>query len=70
MATFFNQASLSYNGQITNSNITEGEIIGALSIDKISLNTSYSAGDTVSYLVTLQNSGTSTLNNVDVFIQL
>ncbi len=70
MATFFNQASLSYNGQITNSNITEGEIIGALSIDKISLNTSYSAGDTVSYLVTLQNSGTSTLNNVDVFDDL
>lgn len=66
MATFFNQASLSFNGQITNSNITEGEIIGALSIEKIALNTTYSASDTVAYLVTLQNSGTTALANVDV----
>ncbi len=66
MATFFNQASLSYNGQITNSNITEGEVIGALSIEKIALNTTYSEGDTVVYLVTLQNTSASALTDVSV----
>ena len=34
MATFFNQATLSYSGGIVNSNITSGEILEVLSVTK------------------------------------
>ena len=30
MATFYNQATLSFNGRLTNSNVTEGEILDAI----------------------------------------
>lgn len=35
MATFTNQAQLSYNGIITNSNIATGQIIEVLSVTKL-----------------------------------
>ena len=57
MAAFFNQATLSYNGYVTNSNITVGELTDALAITKTSLSGSYSIGDTVSYVISVINNG-------------
>ena len=34
MATFYNQATLSYNGTVASSNITSGEILEVLSVEK------------------------------------
>ena len=58
MATFYNQATLSYNGNTTTSNITTGELVEVLSAKKHALLPDYVAGDAVTYIVTVVNSGT------------
>jgi len=57
MATFYNQAVLSYNGNTTTSNITTGEIVQVLSATKTAVTDEYSANDTVTYIVNIINSG-------------
>jgi len=56
MATFFNQATLSYNGTSTNSNIVSGEIRASLSVTKTAVSDSYSAGGNVTYVISIVNS--------------
>lgn len=57
MATFYNQAVLSYNGNTTTSNITTGEIVQVLSAAKTAVVEEYSANDTITYVVNIVNSG-------------
>lgn len=57
MATFYNQATLSYNGNTTTSNITTGELVEVLSAKKHAILPDYVAGDTPTYIVTIVNSG-------------
>ncbi len=57
MATFFNQAILSYNNNVTNSNIVTGELLEVLSVTKTSLPANYRAGEDVTYIVSIVNSG-------------
>lgn len=64
MAIFSNQATLSYNGIITNSNIAYGEILDVLVAAKTAVESSYTPGETVTYVVTLRNTGTSALTNL------
>ncbi len=59
MATFTNQAALSYNGIVTNSNITTGEIIAVLSMTKTALSTTYDAGGDVTYVISIRNTGST-----------
>ena len=61
MATFTNQATLTYNGISTNSNIAFGEILDVLSVTKTVVEDSYSQGDTVTYVVSLRNTGSFSL---------
>ena len=55
MAIFYNQATLSFGGRITNSNITEGEIISGISLTKRAVSTNYGPGDGIVYAITLIN---------------
>ncbi len=64
MAIFQNQASLTYNDNTVNSNIVTGEIIEVLSLTKASLNSSYSVGDTVTYITSVVNSGTTAFSGI------
>lgn len=64
MATFYNQASLSYNGLVTNSNITSGEILASASLTKTAITQSYSPQSTISYVVGISNFGTSALSDI------
>lgn len=66
MATFTNFATLSYNGGSLNSNTVTGEIIETLSASKTAVIDQYSANDSVTYVVTLINSGTVAVNNLTV----
>ncbi len=66
MATFYNQASLSYAGQVTNSNVTEGEVLDALSITKTAIGTGYYRGGGIAYVITLTNTGSEDAVNVSV----
>lgn len=64
MAIFTNQATLTYNGISTNSNIAFGEILEVLVATKSSVEDSYYIGDTVTYVIALRNTGTSPLNGL------
>ena len=66
MATFFNQASLSFNGRITNSNVTTGELVETATASKTAIIGEYRANGTVSYLINLVNNGQTALTGVTI----
>ena len=66
MAIFSNQATLTYNGNSTNSNIAYGEILDVLEATKTAVEGSYSPGDLVTYVVTLRNTSNATLTGLVV----
>lgn len=66
MAIFSNQATLTYNGTTTNSNVAYGEILDVLSAFKTTVEGSYTPGSLVTYVVTLRNTGNTTLTNLTV----
>ena len=57
MAVFTNYATLSYTGGTLRSNTVTGEILETVSVEKSAVSGSYGAGDTLSYAVSLVNSG-------------
>ena len=66
MAIFTNQAILSYRNGSVSSNVVTGELVEVLSMTKNALPDTYSAGDTVTYVVGLFNSGSTAINGVEV----
>ena len=66
MAIFSNQATLTYNGNTTNSNIAYGEILDVLAVTKTAVEGSYAAGELVTYVVTLRNTGSSVMTGLTV----
>ena len=66
MAIFSNQATLTYNGNTTNSNIAYGEILDVLTATKTSVEGTYTPGDLVTYVVTLRNTGNTALTGLTV----
>lgn len=66
MAVFSNQATLTYNGNTTNSNIVYGEILDVLEATKTSVEGSYTQGALVTYVVTLRNTGSAALTGLTV----
>lgn len=66
MATFTNFATLSYSGGTTNSNTVVGELLETLSVSKAAVSSDYSAGDDITYVVSLINSGTAALSGLTV----
>ena len=66
MATFYNQATLSYNGNVTVSNITTGEILDTVSATKTPLTETYTQGSDITYAVSVLNTGTADLTGLTV----
>ena len=66
MAIFSNQATLTYNGNSTNSNIAYGEILDVLAVTKTAIEGDYTPGRLVTYVVTLRNTGNRALSGVTV----
>lgn len=66
MAIFSNQATLTYNGNSTNSNIAYGEILDVLVATKTAVEGSYTPGQIVTYVVTLRNTGNGALTGLTV----
>ena len=66
MAIFSNQATLTYNGNTTNSNIAYGEILDVLAVTKTAIEGTYTPGALVTYAVTLRNTGSGVLNGLVV----
>lgn len=66
MAIFSNQATLTLDGVSIDSNIAYGEILEVLSASKTALETSYTAGGGITYVLALRNTGTSALTGLTV----
>ena len=66
MAIFTNQATLTYNGSTTNSNVAYGEILDVLVATKTSVEGIYAPGSLVTYVVTLRNTGNAPLTGLVV----
>ena len=64
MPTFQNRATLSVGGNTINSNVVQGEIAEVLRITKTAVNGSYVPGDTVTYAVSVVNTGTVTYTDL------
>ena len=58
MAVFTNQATLTYNGNVINSNITTGEILEVLSATKTAVIATYSQNSEITYVIQIVNTGT------------
>lgn len=59
MATFSNQATLSYGGTETNSNIVTGELLDVLTLTKTAVTPFYRRGGRITYFVSLVNTSAS-----------
>lgn len=66
MATFTNYATLSYTGGTTDSNTVTGELVETLTAAKTAVTDTYSQRDTVTYVISLVNSGTAALTGLTV----
>lgn len=66
MASFTNFATLSYNGGTTNSNTVTGELLETLTAAKTAVTPAYTAGENVTYAVSLVNTGTAPLTGITV----
>ncbi len=66
MATFYNQATLSYNGNVTNSNIVQGEFREVLSATKTAIMNDYTAKDDLTYVISIVNAGSTGVTGLTV----
>lgn len=64
MPQFTNQAQLSYNRGVVNSNVAVGQILDVLSVTKTALLDEYAIGSSVVYAISLVNSGTASYTNL------
>lgn len=64
MATFTNFATLSYNGGSTNSNTVTGEILETLAATKTAVVPEYTTDGSVTYVISLINSGTVAVSDL------
>lgn len=64
MASFTNQATLRYNGLTVSSNTVTGQMISPLNLTKTAGEDVYAPGDTVSYVISLVNDGSTTYDDL------
>lgn len=64
MAVFSNQATLTYNGTTTNSNVAYGEILDVLAVTKTAVEDNYTPDSVITYAVTLRNTGNAPLTGI------
>ena len=64
MATFYNQATLKFDGRTLTSNQTEGEVVTRVTLTKTAVSTDYGPDDNIVYAVTLVNTDNTAKNNI------
>lgn len=64
MASFTNQAQLTYRDTVTSSNVAVGEILEVLSISKTAVSDIYGNDDTVTYIVSIVNTGATNVTGL------
>lgn len=66
MALFTNQATLTYNDNVINSNIVTGEIVQVLTVTKNALSDTYERDKTITYIINIVNSSDSDFTDLTV----
>ncbi len=66
MAQFTNQAQITYGNVVASSNIAVGEIVTVLSATKTAVRETYNQDSDITYIISLINSGSTTLTGVEV----
>lgn len=66
MAVFYNQATLTYNGGVANSNIVSGEIVEAVTAAKTATPSTYRVGEVITYVISLFNGGSTAASGLTV----
>lgn len=66
MAIFRNQATLSYGGNVTTSNVVTGELQQAVTATKYAVTDTYTQDEVLTYVVSLVNTGTTPLTGLTV----
>lgn len=66
MAIFTNQATLTYNGNVINSNVTTGELLEVLSATKVAVLDTYNQGSEITYVINIINSGTTAFTGLTI----
>ncbi len=66
MATFFNSATLSYAGNVTNSNVVTGELVEVISATKTAVRGDYTRGENVTYVISIVNTGNTNITDLTV----
>ena len=64
MAIFYNQATLSFGGNVLNSNTTEAELLSGVTLTKTAITGTYGAGSNVVYAITVTNTGGVAYNDL------
>lgn len=70
MALFTNQASLSYNGGVMMSNVVTGQLLDVLSSTKTAVDSTYTSGDNITYVISIVNTGSTAFNGLTVTASL
>lgn len=66
MATFQNQATLTYGDTVTTSNVVTGELQQAISVTKYSVTDTYTTDEVLTYVISLVNGGSTPLTDLTV----
>ena len=66
MAIFRNQATLSYGGNVTTSNVVTGELQQAVTATKYAVTDTYTQDEVLTYVISLVNTGTTPLTGLTV----
>ncbi len=66
MATFSNRATIAWGDTVRDSNVVTGEIVEVLSMTKNASRGTYLPGDTVTYIISIRNSGTVPFTDLNV----
>ncbi len=66
MATFTNQATLTYGDNVTTSNVVTGELQQTVSASKSAITETYTTGDVLTYIISLVNTGNTPLTDLTV----
>ena len=66
MAIFQNQATLSYAGNVTVSNVVTGELQQSIAVAKYTASETYTVGEVLTYVVSLLNTGATPLTELTV----
>lgn len=66
MATFYNQATLSFGGVTTNSNVTEGEVNAVITATKTAISQDYGSDDGIAYAISIVNASATDRTGVSI----